>query len=657
MVTVCGSCKSLSARTDRDPALIGKMADLVDTGSPLAVGAEGRFAGRSFGIAGRVQMGHPLGGVWDEWYLAFEDGRWGWLAEAQGHFYLTFTEALRLAVPPFDVLRAGGSLDFGEQGKWVISECSQGTFITAQGELPWRPEIGATYRFADLSGSHGAFATLDYGDEPPSFFLGRETNLEELKLRVGGATAAGGPRLKALGLNCPNCGSPLSLHAPDQSLRVTCPSCKGLLDASNGRLTFLKSLKQPDPQMYLPLGTEGVLRGVPYTCIGYMRRSCDVEGVNYSWGEYLLLDKKHGFHWLVESDGHWNLADPVAAGDVPDPGEGSRAVYFNGNPYRRFQDVNAQVDSVYGEFYWKVDQGERAQVTEFVFPPFSLSREAQKHKGGGEEVNWSLASYLDGADLWRGFRLPGEPPRPTGICPNMPNPHRDRLSAMNGWLVGGLGLLLLFVMWLSITHRSVPIFDETFDLFQRIPALQAVANPPAGPGPLAAPKPQRPAASAQGAQEAVFFAGPIEIKDSRKNLAIEMQSGVNNNWIAVEGALVSEQTGAVEEFEIVNSFYHGVDEGESWSEGAPNEVTYLSALPKGTYMLRIAPSWEGGKKSPPVRAFRLVVKSGVVRWTYPILALMAILFWPLIQLLRVSAFEGRRWQESMYSTSSSGGGD
>jgi hypothetical protein len=650
MVTVCGSCKSLSARTDRDPALIGKVADLVDTGSPLAVGVEGRFAGRGFGIAGRVQMSHPLGGVWDEWYLAFEDGRWGWLGEAQGHFYLTFQEPLNLAPPPFEALAAGGVLNFGEQGQWTIAECSEGTFASAQGELPWRPEVGASYRFADLSGAQGAFATLDFGDEPPSYFVGRETTLEELKVRVGSAMAPGGTRLKALSLNCPNCASPLALHAPDQALRVTCPSCQGLLDASNGRLTFLKSLSQPDLQAWIPLGSEGVLRGVPYTCIGYMRRFCKVEDETYSWGEYLLLDKKHGFHWLTESDGHWNLIDSVPAGDVPAVEDTTKGITFNGHRYRRFQDVQARVESVYGEFYWKVDQGERAQVTEFVYPPFSLTREKQGHKGKGEEINWSFATYIDGADIWRGFRLPGNPPQPTGIYPNLPNPHRGRLSQMNLWLVVSLGLLLTLVMWFSFTHRSVPLFTETYDLYERIPALQAVARPAALPPPIVAPKSPKLVTAPDGAQDAVFFSGPIEIKKAGQNLAVEMRSTVNNAWIGVEGALVSEQTGELQQFDIVNSYYHGVDGGESWSEGSPKDTIYLSSLTPGTYMLRIAPQWEEGQKAPPVRSFSLEIRAGVFRWTYVLLAFLAIITWPLIQLMRVSAFEGRRWQESMYTT-------
>ncbi len=68
------------------------------------------------------------------------------------------------------------------------------------------------------------------------------------------------------------------------------------------------------------------------------------------------------------------------------------------------------------------------------------------------------------------------------------------------------------------------------------------------------------------------------------------------------------------------------------------------------HMLRVAPQWEEGQKAPPVRSFSLEVRSGVFRWTYVLLAFLAIVFWPLVQVMRVSAFEGRRWQESMYTT-------
>lgn len=682
MVAVCGSCTTLSARTDRDPELIGKAADLVDTNSPVSLQATGIHAGRDFTIAGRVQMRHPLGGVWNEWYLAFEDGRWGWLAEAQGRFYLTFRHDLAAPPPPLEALQAGAVLSLGPQGQWVVAEASEGTFHAAEGELPWRPELGATYRFADLSGAQGAFATLDYGDEPPAFYLGREISLEELRLRNVRESST---RLKVLGLNCPNCGAPLPLRAPDATLRVVCSSCGGMLDAEGGKLRYLKSLKQPQVKFHIELGQEGVLRTVPMICIGRMQRSCKVEGVVYPWREYLLMDKKGGFRWLVESDGHWNLAETVPAGDVEAGGmplaaqrmmEGhadadalrklqeamaagaahSPVAKFKGASYRRFQDVEARVDAVYGEFTWKVQQGEKAQVTEFVQPPFSLARETQRHQGGGEEVNWSLSTYLQPAEVAAGFGLKETLPAPSGICPNMPNPHKARLAQMGTWMALALGVLLAVVMVLSFRNRERLLFTRTFNLVEAVAAQKAqraaarLAQPPPGTAAQPAPGP-----APLQENEAVLFAGPIELTDKGRNIAVTLSSPISQGWLGVEGALVSEQTGAVELFELQSSLYSGVEDGESWSEGRRKDTVYLSSLPPGTYMLRLNPGWEGA--ALPVNQFSLELRSGVTRWLYIWLAFFAIVIPPLLKLFQSMGFEGRRWAESMYSSTGASGDD
>jgi hypothetical protein len=675
MVTVCGACTTLSARTDRDPELIGRAADLVDTSSAISKDATGVHAGRDFTVAGRVQMRHPLGGVWNEWYLAFDDGRWGWLAEVAGKFYLTFRHDLASGAPPFEALGAGAVLNLGDQGQWVVAEATEASFHAAEGELPWRPELGASYRFGDLSGAHGAFATLDYGDEPPAFYLGREIALDELRLRNVRESSA---RLKVLSLNCPNCSAPLPLRAPDATLRVVCTSCGGLLDAEAGKLRYLKSLKQPAVTFHIELGQEGVLRTVPVICIGRMQRSCKVEGITYPWREYLLMDRKGGFKWLVESDGHWNLAESVNAGDVdaggmqpamlrmversagPEAaarmkeamaagGAHSPFVKFKGASYRRFQDVEARVDAVYGEFTWKVQQGEKAQVSEFVQAPLSLARETQKHQGGGEEVNWSLSTYLEPAEVATGFNLKNTLPTPAGICPNMPNPHKKTLGQMGTWMVFALAVLLGVVMVLSIRNREKLLFKQAFALPAR--ALKT-APAPIAPAPAAAPTT---VPAVVPPTEAVFFAGPIEIKDRGRNLAVRLDSPVDNAWLGVEGALVSEQTGTVEQFEIQSSHFHGVDDGESWSEGSRRNTVYLSSVPPGTYMLRVAPAWDG--PAPPVPGFNLELRSGVTRWLYIWLAFFAIVIPPLLKLFQSMSFEGRRWAESMYSGQGESSGD
>ncbi|WP_306591738.1 DUF4178 domain-containing protein [Geothrix sp. 21YS21S-4] len=646
MVAVCPYCHALAARRDRDPELLGKAAALVDTGSPLGLGATGTWTGRAFTLAGRVQLKHPLGGTWDEWYLALDDGRWGWLAEAQGRFYLTFAQAPRGPLPPVAELKAGAPADLGPDGLWTVVEVSEAAFHSAEGEIPWAVEPGATYRFADLSGPRGAFATLDYGEEPPLLFVGREIALEELGIRGGTRKA---PPVAVQNLNCPKCGGPLALRAPDQTLRVGCPSCGSLLSAEHGKLAFLKSLERPHASLAIPLGAEGTLRGERVICIGQLRRSCTVDGTVYPWNEYLLLDAGHGFQWLVQSEGHWSLAVAAPAGEIPQPQRGQKNLSALDETWRRFQDTSAVVEGVWGEFYWQVTRGERVDVSEFVAPPRSLTRERQAHPNGGEEVNWSLSTYLDPSEVWTAFQLPGAPPPPIGIGAFQPNPHKPALSRAWLWAVAALGLLLVLVLAESATHRRTQLFHQQLDLYDLARLDFQVGDT------IHRPSSPRGPAPAGESPEPVYFSDPIQIKEGHRNLAFTLRAPVSNSWVSVEGALVSETTGVAELFLVESSFYRGVDGGESWAEGAQTQTVFLSAVPPGSYVLRLAPQWEG--KMPPVRSIEVELRQGVMRWLYPVLALVAILVVPLVTALRMAAFESRRWQESAYAAGASSGDD
>jgi len=562
------------------------------------------------------------------------------------------------AIPAPEGLLAGGTVNLGDQGLWMVAEVSQGTFASAEGEIPWAVDLGGSYRFADLNGPNGAFATLDYSEESPLFFVGREIPFEDLKLKLPPSGPPPVPKLKTQGLACPKCAAPLPLRAPDQAQHVVCASCGSLLDASEGRLTYLKSLKQPDPRMFIPLGTDGVLNGIPLTCIGYLLRSCTVEGTRYPWGEYLMLDSHHGFKWLVESDGHWSLAEAMNLGDLRRTGAGGRTIEYKGEHYRAFQHTEAVVEGVYGEFYWKVEQGERVQVTEYVKAPISLAEEIQRQPGGGEEVNWSKSTYLQGSEIWKAFKLKGSPPSPQGIAPHQPNPHWKTARQMGLWMVAAFALLVTALAWEVATHREKLLYKEDYNIFERVPALKALAQgqaPATAPAPAPATDTPPPAAAPENPLEPVFFTEPFEIADGHKNFSVTLNAPVDNNWIGIEGALVSETTGATELFEVASSYYHGSDEDGAWTEGNTSETVYLSSVPPGRYVLRIAPVWDG--KLPPVSTFSVELRSGITRWLYGFLAALGILVVPVLAWIRAMAFENRRWQESSFSSSSSGDDD
>src|SRR5262249_52312433 len=137
IVVVCEFCRSVVARTDRALEDLGKVAELADTGSPLEVGLKGTAHNRSFELTGRAQLGHEAGGIWDEWYAAFSDGRWGWLAEAQGRFYLTFELPLDTpeALPSFEALELGHPVAaIPLSVPLVVAEKGTARAISARGE-------------------------------------------------------------------------------------------------------------------------------------------------------------------------------------------------------------------------------------------------------------------------------------------------------------------------------------------------------------------------------------------------------------------------------------------------------------------------------------------------------------------------------------------
>ena len=491
IVVVCEFCHSVVARGDRKLEDLGKVADLVETGSPLDVGLRGIYQGVSFELTGRAQLGHEAGGIWDEWYGAFQDGRWGWLAEAQGRFYLTFQQSLpeQSLIPPFEMIQPGQPVAaLPTSVPLTVAETGVATQLGARGEIPYKLLPGEEYEYADLSGPQGIFATLDYSESPPLVFVGRELTLAELGLAGAFTPEREARRVAGTQLNCTQCGGPLELRAPDQSLRVTCPNCGALLDVSHGRLEFMQALQPPKTPPIIPIGSVGEFEGVKQMVIGFMVRSVEFEGIRYYWEEFLLYNPQIGFRWLVRSDDHWSYVRSMPPGDIFHKtgsfgGKGD-AVQLGGQNYKIYQDALARVEYVIGEFYWKVEVGETTRAVDYVHPPLMLSMEAsvvrtvveetadpeKKKKTKKErsattgEINWSLGTYLKRGDVEKTFGITGLP-RPSTIAPNQLFPHKKVYKYWGLMLAATFVLGLIFIA----TGSRTKVFDQTF-------ALQPVAN-------------------------------------------------------------------------------------------------------------------------------------------------------------------------------------
>ena len=151
-----------------------------------------------------------------------------------------------------------------------------------------------------------------------------------------------------------------------------------------------------------------------------------------------------------------------------------------------------------------------------------------------------------------------------------------------------------------------------------------------------------PYTAAPGSAEAATFAGPIFMPRDG-NVQVRVQAPVSNSWLYLDGALINEETGAVDEFDLEVSYYYGRDSDGSWSEGGTTATAYIPTVPPGRYTLRLEPQWEAGQAPPE---YQLTVRSRVPRFAYAVLAVMAVLSWPVLMLLSWARFEVQRWNES-----------
>ena len=619
IVLICPFCRSAVARTDRKLEDLGKVAEIVPSESPLKLGLRGDFNGNKFELTGRAQNRHEAGGFWDEWYATFSNGWVGWLAEAQGKFYLTFYQPLPegVAVPAFESLQVGQPVNIPNQKPFVVAEKGTATSIAADGEIPYKLTPNEQSDYADLAGKGGAFATIDYGMNPPYVFAGQEVMLADIGLEKARSAEREARTIQAQTMNCPNCGGALELVAPDKAERVTCPYCNSLLDVNQGNLEYLKTLKPPknSPDFLLPIGAEGTFEnfadGVKMKIIGAVARSVTIEGIKYFWHEYLLYNPRIGFRWLVNSDDHWNFVESVNVAEVEvKEGLGKSSARYAEKNYKIFQDAPAHVEYVKGEFYWRVELGETVRAVDFVAPPLMLSQEKTD-----KEVNWSLGTYLTKDEVEKAFNV-SNLPRPTNVAPNQP------FSGSFYYTWGFLPLFLLIVASIF----TIPFMGFGKTVYQGELILEPLAN--------------------LNATQTVFTK-PFEIK-SGQNVQVSVNAKIDDNsWAQLDFDFVKDNK-AVDSIPIDVEFYKGYTDGENWSEGSKNDDATVSAMPAGTYLMRIQGTWGQWQKPLPVT---VKVEQNVTRGVNFCAAFLLLAIVPIFMLIKKFAFESKRWSESMFGSS------
>ena len=619
---VCDYCQSTLIRHDQALEDIGKMAALVEDRSPLQLGSEGVYQGVHFALIGRIQIRYSQG-LWNEWHLLFDDMRTGWLSEAGGVYVLSFLRHPGEALPAFDELQAGRKLMLGGQA-WTVSNKETAECIAGQGELPFKVGAGYPLSAADLrNGRH--FATLDYSETPPLWFVGEAVDFAALQMRnlrtgmpLPTATVA------AEVFRCAVCGSPLQAGSPG-IVAIACRSCGTVVDAADAGHAVLSRLAERERQaLYTPrlaLGSQGRLDGEAVEVVGFLVRRTRCEGVAYDWREYLLAAPEGRYRWLTEYNGHWNvvdvLADPPGGGlvEVDD-------VVHRGIRYRHFSTApQAEVIQLAGEFTWRVRHGERCRAVDYVAPPQMLSCESTD-----TEITWSLGRYAAPQEIATAFGLK-KLPDPVGVHACQPNPWEatHRQACRRFWRFLILVVALQVAALTLFGSRTLLSQDFHFE-----------------PERLAGP-------------ESTLRTREFAVGRDASRLVVRNATSLDNHWLALEMVLVNKTTGEAWPAARDIAYYYGYDDGESWSEGSRDDEVVFVDLPAGTYYLTLDPEIAPDKPQP-VHS-RLEVTTAGAGWSNFFLALAFLAVFPVFSRLRHAAFEGARWADSDHPPASDDSGD
>jgi len=144
---VCNYCGASLYVRDSGIDVTGKTAKLAEYPSRFSIGGSGKVKGRGFRVLGRVRYKN-YDGFWDEWFLQFDDQQVGWVTEDEGDLTLVFKSKLTFPVSPYEQMRVGSFVPFGND-RLFVSEKGDAQVAGAEGEISLNASPGRAIRYVD----------------------------------------------------------------------------------------------------------------------------------------------------------------------------------------------------------------------------------------------------------------------------------------------------------------------------------------------------------------------------------------------------------------------------------------------------------------------------------------------------------------------------
>lgn len=411
-----------------------------------------------------------------------------------------------------------------------------------------------------------------------------------------------------LSITCPSCKHENLPKGRSLTRALTCVKCKSyfrLFLKADEKFAKFKESYEPS----LPIGSKGKIGGIVYQVMGFTVKR---EKYSYKWREYLLFNPFHGSAYLSEYDGHWNFIKSYSG----NPTNGSRDFTFHheNEEYRLYQKYSPRVLYAEGEFF--IDEvyiSEDSNVQEYIAPPHSFISQFSDNR-----YEWLKGEYITGATVAEAFKIPSEKmPKKTGFGYTQPVIRSFKESDFYTVIFAVVMVLVALQIYFQNSAKREKVFSKTYykkDL----------------------------------TEQKMFSSESFLFENGEKSVQIEIQAPINNDWFYADFTLVEEATNTEHEFSKEIEYYHGVDEGESWSEGATRGESFLSRIPEGRFHINIYPQF-----SFNAEYFEIDVYRDEPIYSNFFVSLFLLAIFPIFYFVRKYYKEQQRWSDSDYSPYSS----
>ncbi|QGK75994.1 DUF4178 domain-containing protein [Flavobacterium sp. SLB02] len=401
---------------------------------------------------------------------------------------------------------------------------------------------------------------------------------------------------------CYNCDTVTELEVGFEVVNFVCPNCHSLYWAdSEGQLRLRSKFKPEVNYFNFKIGDKGFLKGSEYRVTGAITKK--ING-GYHWREYILKNDAGDFVYLSESDGHWIFLTEME--EKFDVRTHPKSITYNSSSFHLYEYSDTEIDNAQGYFDFELPT-KRVHLTEYIQPPLMISIE----KRNGVETAF-LGEYISKKEIKKGF-------------PNVDLPYQSGVNIVQPYYfdVNNTAIIFCIFLLMIITTNWYIYKDQA----EQVVFDKAIAF--------------------TDFNDRELTSGSFVLKGGSAPVTVQVSTDVDNSWANVDVALVNETTNDEIHANKDIEYYHGYEDGESWTEGNWSEKFNICGVKAGKYHLLIKPL------KAPEDSKNTAMKVKVV-WNQPssrnvwIIAIFMIVVYIVIRYFKIN-FEKTRWEDSSYS--------